>query len=277
MLPVLQKGMLKTRILIGTGAILLIVLIFLLPKTVVDNDTDPITEEKTEADLADNPHSTTISEENKGLISQLSDQFSNSDDFEKNITFADSLAKLYISLNKYDSAAKFFEIIAESRPTVENWARAGDTYYEAFGFAMKPEKRAEMAEKARSFFNKVLDKQPDNMAIKNKVAMTLVSSPNPMQGILMLREILQQDPDNEQATFNLGVLSMQSGQYEKAVERFENLIALHPENTQAHFFLGVSHLQLGNKEKAKEQLLLVKSMDDDPSVQATADSYLEGL
>ena len=93
----------------------------------------------------------------------------------------------------------------------------------------------------------------------------------------MLREILQQDPDNEQATFNLGVLSMQSGQYEKAVERFESLVLLYPENTQARFFLGVSYLEIGSKEKAKEQLLLVKSMDDDPAVQATVNSYLEDM
>ena len=97
------------------------------------------------------------------------------DDFEKNLTFADSLAQLYISFNKYDSAAKFFEIIAERVPNLENWITTADTYYEAFGFAMEARKRSEMAEKARFYFNKVLEKQPDNMAVKNKIAMTLVS------------------------------------------------------------------------------------------------------
>lgn len=269
--------MLKTRVILGVSALVLIYLLFMLPKSVVDNDKDEIAT-STAADVPqEDPHSVNISEENQGLINELNDQFADSDDFEKNLTFADSLAQLYISLNKYDSAAKFFEIIAENVPNAENWMTAGDTYYEAFGYAMDADKRSEMASKARLYFNKVLEQQPDNLAVKNKVAMTLVSSSNPMQGILMLREILQKDPDNEQATFNLGVLSMQSGQYEKAVERFENLIVRHPENTQAHFFLGISYLEIGNKEKAKEQLLLVKSMDDDPSVQATVDSYLEDM
>ncbi|MEM1407551.1 MAG: tetratricopeptide repeat protein [Bacteroidota bacterium] len=269
--------MLKTRIILALGAAVLVYLLFLLPKSVVDNDKEQIAGSNSKQEAAEDPHSADISEENRGLINELNDQFANGDDFEKNLTFADSLARLYISLNKYDSAAKFFEMIAERVPNLENWIIAADTYYEAFGFAMDAGKRSAMAEKARFYFDKVLEEQPDNTAVKNKVAMTLVSSSNPMQGILMLREILQQDPDNEEATFNLGVLSMQSGQYEKAVERFESLILLYPENTQARFFLGVSYLEIGSKEKAKEQLLLVKSMDDDPAVQATVDSYLEDM
>ena len=269
--------MLKTRIILAVAALGIIYLLFLLPKTVVDNDTEALAGESTEVSSDLDSHMGEIPEEDQEVINQLRGELSNSDDFEKNLNFADSLAQLYISLNKYDSAAKFFEIIAESVPNIENWLNTGDTYYEAFGFAMDAAKRSDMAEKARLYFNKVLEKQPDNLGVKNKVAMTLVSSSNPMQGILMLREILQKDPENEQATFNLGVLSMQSGQYDKAVERFESLVALHPENTQAHFFLGVSYLEVGNKEKAKEELLLVKSMDDDPSVQATVDSYLEDL
>ncbi|MEM8566688.1 MAG: peptidase, partial [Bacteroidota bacterium] len=212
--------MLKTRILLAVVALGVIYLLFLLPKTVVDNDTEAIAEGTTEVPADANPHSGDISGENQVAINELRGQLTDSDDFEKNLNFADSLAKLYISLNKYDSAAKFFEIIAENVPNVENWRNTGDAYYEAFGFAMDAAKRADMAEKARFYFNMVLEKQPDNLGVKNKIAMTLVSSSNPMQGILMLREILQEDPDNEQATFNLGVLSMQSGQYEKAVERF---------------------------------------------------------
>ena len=271
--------MLKTRIILGVGAIGIIYLLFLLPKTVVDNDTDQISQDAsaTVATTEEDPHSGIVPEESQSVINKLNDQLSDNVDLEKSLTFADSLARLYISVNKYDSAAKFFELIAEQEPNIQNWVNVGDTYYEAFGFAMEPAKRSEMAEKARFYFNKVLDEQPDNLGVKNKVAMTLVSSTNPMQGILMLREILQEDPDNEQATFNLGVLSMQSGQYEKAVERFESLISLHPENTQAHFFLGISYLEIGNKEKAKEQLLIVKSLDDDPSVLATVDSYLEDM
>ncbi|TRX58396.1 tetratricopeptide repeat protein [Fulvivirga sp. M361] len=271
--------MFKTRIFLFVAAAALVVVLFLLPKSVVDNDPKSVGEKSSEPTTpsAEDPHTAEFNSDQTDLIDKLNDQLAHSDDFEKSLIFADSLAKLYISLNKYDSAARFFELIAEKVPTVGNWLMAGNTYYEAFGFAMDAARRSSLAEKAKVYFIKILEAQPENLDIKNKLAMTYVSSPNPMQGIMMLREILQQDPQNEQALFNLGVLSMQSGQYDKAVERFSNLAKLYPDNTQAQFFLGVSYLETGKKDKAKEQFLLVKSLDDDPAVQATVDSYLENI
>ena len=269
--------MLRTRFFLIIAAAVMVVLLYFLPKSVVDNDKEELMAASQASNTANDPHAEEVSGDKLEKIEKLNEQIGVEDNIEKNLTFADSLAKLYISLNKYDSAAKFFELIAESVPTPENWMKTGDTYYEAYGFAMDAAKRKAMGDKARSYFEKVLDVGPNNLEVKNKLAMTLVSSSNPMQGILMLREILKEDPENEQATFNLGVLSMQSGQYDKAVERFENLIKLHPENTQAHFFLGISYLETDNRQKAKEQFLLVKSLDDDPSVQATVDSYLEDM
>ena len=259
------------------AAAALVIMLFRLPKSVVDNEAEIIEEKGIVANTEEDPHQAEVDPGQAETISRLNQQLSNSEDFEKSLIFADSLAALYISLSKYDSAAQFFDLIAEKVPTQENWLRAGNTYYEAFGFAMDAGKRRVLGEKAANYFNKVLETEPTNLDVKNKLAMTYVSSSNPMQGVMMLREILQQDPQNEQALFNLGVLSMQSGQYDKAVERFANLVQLYPQNTQAHFFLGISYLETGVSDKAKEQFLLVKSLDDDPSVQATVDSYLEDM
>ena len=249
-------------------AALLIIMLFSLPKSVVENEADSIENKEIVANTEGNPHETGVNSDQAETFSRLNQQLLDSED---------SLAMLYISLNKYDSAAQFFDLIAEKAPTRENWMKAGNTYYEAFGFAMDAEKRKTLGEKAAVYFNRILEEEPANFEVKNKLAMTYVSSTNPMQGVMMLREILQQDPQNEQALFNLGVLSMQSGQYDKAVERFSNLVELYPKNTQAHFFLGVSYLETGASDKAKEQFLRVKSLDDNPSVQATVDSYLEDM
>ncbi|MCG8389263.1 MAG: tetratricopeptide repeat protein [Cytophagales bacterium] len=269
--------MIKTRILLFAVAALLIIMLFSLPKSVVENEADSIDNKEIVANTEGNPHETGVDSDQAETFSRLNQQLLDSEDSEKSLIFADSLAMLYISLNKYDSAAQFFDLIAEKAPTRENWLKAGNTYYDAFGFAMDAEKRRILGEKAAVYFNRILEEEPANFEVKNKLAMTYVSSTNPMQGVMMLREILQQDPQNEQALFNLGVLSMQSGQYDKAVERFSNLVELYPKNTQAHFFLGVSYLETGASDKAKEQFLRVKSLDDNPSVQATVDSYLEDM
>lgn len=272
--------MLRTRIILFFSAALLVALIFSLPRVVVDNDKNDIesteNSDSKEAPTSDN-HMEELQPELQEQADKLKENIRVAENVEKSIIFADSLARLYLEANKFDSAAKFIEIIADKAPGEANWLRAGDVYYDAYGFAMDKQKQEFLGEKARYFFGKVLEQSPDNLDAKNKLAMTYLSTSNPMQGIMMLREILENNPENEQAMFNLGILSMQSGQYDRAVERFSKLTQLYPNNTQAQFFLGVSYLEIGNKEKAKEQFVLVKSLDSDPAVQATVDSYLSEI
>jgi tetratricopeptide (TPR) repeat protein len=272
--------MFRTRIILLLSAIVLVSLLFFLPKVVVENDKEEIensSKESTSEVISSDSHNSEMDASTADQALKLKEKIRVAENIEKSIIFADSLAKLYIKVNKFDSAAKFVEIIAEKQPSEANWFRAGSVYYDAYGFAMEIKKQEALGEKARFYFEKVLEISPDNTDAKNKLAMTYLSTKSPMQGILMLREILEVDPENEQAMFNLGILSMQSGQYDKAVERFSKLTQLYPNNTQAQFFLGVSYKEIGNKEKAKEQFEIVKSLDKDPSVQATADSYLKEL
>lgn len=134
-----------------------------------------------------------------------------------------------------------------------------------------------MAEKTRDLLGQVLDTEPGNLDVKTKMAMTYLSSQNPMQGILMLREVLEVDPKNELAMFNMGMLSIQSGQYDKAIERLKDLVSTYPDHVQGHLLLGVAYMNTKDKVKAREQFELVKKLDSDPAVLAAADSYLKDL
>ncbi len=196
---------------------------------------------------------------------------------EKNAIFADSLANLYQVAGKFDSAAWFAEEASKFFNTTESWIKAGDQYYQAYTFALDQAKQNALAEKAREFYKKVLNANPDNLDIKTKLAMTYLSSTSPMQGITMLREVLAADPKNELALFNMGMLSIQSGQHDKAIERLEELVKINPNHTQGQLLLGIALMNTGNKAKAKAQFEKVKQMDKDPAVQATVDSYLKDL
>src|SRR5690606_27801410 len=125
----------------------------------------------------------------------------------KSAIFADSLADLYAKAAKFDSAGWFSEEAASFFNTTESKIKAGDNYYQAFTFATDPTKQNQLAEKARGFYNTVLEENPRNLDVKTKLAMTHISSSNPMTGILMLREVLAADPKNELALYNLGILS----------------------------------------------------------------------
>jgi tetratricopeptide (TPR) repeat protein len=267
--------MLKTRILLVVGSIIVIWLIFLLPKVVVDNES-VLDEDAEESPPQTSEVHTQVPPEIQEAIHRLRDQMRERLPKEKNAIFADSLANLYTDAGKFDSAAWFAEEASKFFKTAESWIKAGDQYYQAYTFAVDQADQTRWAAKAQEFFRKVLDENPKNLEVKTKLAMTYLSS-SPMQGVLMLREVLAADPTNELALLNMGMLSIQSGQHDKAVERLEELIKINPDHTQGHLLLGIALMNSGEEVRARAQFEKVKQMDKDPAVQATVDSYLKDL
>jgi outer membrane protein len=268
--------MFKTRIVLIVVSVALIVVLFLLPKVVVENDSlvgeapsDSILTEMD--DHAQVP--ATVSKQIKNLRALYTGNTQN----QKNAIFADSLADLYVLAGKFDSSAWFAEEASKFFNTNESWIKAGDHYYQAYSFALDRGRQSQFAARAQAFYNKVLEKNPDNLDVKTKLAMTYLTEASPMQAITMLREVLAKDPKNELALYNMGMLSIQSGQHERAIERLEQLVEINPEHTQAQLLLGVAYMNVGQNRKAKDQFNKVKLLDKDPSVQATVDSYLKDL
>jgi len=266
--------MLKTRIILIVASAIVVWLIFLLPKAVVENE-GQMEGETSPSDEPD-PH-TTAPLALRQSINSLKAQYLEASENEKSAIFADSLASLYAQASQFDSAAWFAEKAASFLNSKESLLKAGNSYYDAYTFALEANKQNEMAEKTRFYLGQVLQMEPGNLEIKTKIAMTYLSSQNPMQGIAMLREVLAEDPKNEQALFNMGMLSIQSGQYDRAAERLEELISHYPNHVQGHLLLGVAYMNTRQKEKAISQFELVKKLDQDPAVQAAADSYLQDL
>ena len=269
--------MLKTRIVLVVISAVVVWLIFLLPKVVVENESQLSNDSSASSRPATTGVHVQAPQEVLTSIRALRAEYSGGTRNEKNAIFADSLANLYQEAGKFDSAAWFAEEASAFFNTLESWTKAGDLYYQAYTFAIDQAKQDQLAEKVREFYTMVLKESPKNLGAKTKMAMTYVSSSSPMQGIMMLREVLQEDPKNQLALFNLGMLSIQSGQYDKAIDRLEELVKINPAYSQAQLLLGIAWMEKGNKTKAKAQFEKVKNMDKDPSVQATVDSYLKDL
>ncbi|UJP65661.1 tetratricopeptide repeat protein [Mongoliitalea daihaiensis] len=270
----------KSQLIAIVIGVVAIGLLFSLPRVIVNNDEgeSAISEAgNTVPSAAEDLHSAPIAPEAQEALQRISEQLSREENLEKFAAFTDTLASLYTQAGKFDSAAYFLDIAAERIQTLERFEKAGVAYYEAYTFALNEEKVAMLAEKTRFYLNKVLEANPARSDLKTRVAMTYVSSSNPMQGITMLREILDADPTNEDALFNMGILSMQSGQYRRAAERFEELVKHHPANIQGQFYLGVSYFESKQTNKAKKQFQDVKNMSSDPMILASVESYLERL
>ncbi|WP_009033176.1 tetratricopeptide repeat protein [Indibacter alkaliphilus] len=270
----------KSQIIVIVLGLISIVVLFSLPRVVVDNDEgeSEITQETSSGSVnAEDLHDSEIPEATRTKLSELAFKMDSEVNKEKFASLTDTLASLYAQAGKFDSAAYFLEQAALKLENVERWEKAGVAYYEAYTFALNDQKIAYLADKTRTYLTKVLEIDPERLDLKTKVAMTYVSSSNPMQGIAMLREILEEDPTNEEGLFNMGVLSMQSGQYKRAAERFEELIRFHPDHIQGQFYLAVSYFESKQNNKAKKQFQEVKNMTQDPMVLASVESYLERL
>jgi tetratricopeptide (TPR) repeat protein len=268
--------MLKTRIILILASAVVIWLIFLLPKVVVEND-NTLSGNSTDSTASVASSHPAAPVEVVSGIRNLRHQLQGSAINEKNAIFADSLVGLYEIAGKFDSSAWFAEEAAKFFDTKESWIRAGDQYYQAYTLALDQVRQERFAVKTREYYTKVLEADPGMLDIKAKMAMTYLSAPSPMQGIVLLREVLEEDPDNELALFNLGMLSIQSGQYDLAVQRLEALLKVNPGHAQGHLLLGIALMNVGNKGAAREHFELVKEMDKDPAVQATVESYLKDL
>lgn len=275
--------MTKSRIFLFIFILVSTIALYLLPRYVVNNDANEVASQSAEnpqVSSADNTdehiHTIQIPDSLLSKIESFYDSYINAENQEKRFIFADSLAKAYKTVGKLDSLAKYSEIRALVEPTLENLLTAGDGYYEAFNFSVEPSKRNALAEKARDYYNRILEEDPSMLDVKSKLAMTYVSGKEPMTGIMMLREVLEKDPGNEMAIYNLGLLAITSGQLDKAIERFEKLWSLNPENPEANFYLGYCLFETGKEQQSRPYFERVKNVGNRELV-LTAEDYLKRI
>ena len=276
--------MTKSRILLLFFVVVSTVLLYLLPRYVV-NTSDTEIKSESGADQANDDlpiesshdDSFQIPDSMVTVIEEFHESFKNAENQQKRIIFADSLAKAYKTVEKLDSLAKYIEIKAIEIPSLENFLLAGDGYYNAYNFSVDKTKRKFLAEKAQEYFGRVLDEDSSLLNVKSKLAMTYVTGSNPMVGIAMLREVLEADPNNELAIYNLGMLAITSGQFDKGVDRFEKLKQLDPTNPEAHFYLGYCLFELGRMEESEPCFQKVLDLGISGDLVDASEDYLKRI
>jgi len=231
--------MTRSQIIITIVALIVVILIFRLPKVIINEDEKQLSEQKNDQGQ-DHPALELSARRNKKLSDEVLEKINNlrikfyyATDVKKKSYLVESLAITFDNFHWLDSAAKYYK--------------------------------------------SVLELNPDNLDVKAKLAMTYITTDTPMKGVMLLREIISANPNHQEALYNLGTLSIQSGQYKKAVERFEKLIKINPGNADAQFYLGFSYMELGEKQKAISAFNNVKQLKVDSIINATVDNYLSEL
>lgn len=264
-------------ILIVVGLIAILGL-YSLPTVVVDNDNEQPTEflnESVPGGVVD--HSSEVPEEIQPKIDFWKGQLFVNGNMQPTNEALDSLMRVFMEINQFDSAAFYAGQFAERFDNIESWQKAGDAYFEAFTFALDQQKVSLLGSKAREAYEKVLEAKPDNLDAKHNIAMTYIAGPSPMQGIMMLREIIETDPQNEKALMSMGRMSIQTGQFENGIERFQSLVNYYPNHIEGNFFLGVCFFEAGQMVKAKAQFDKILTLDAPEQVLTAANEYLERI
>lgn len=269
----------RNQLIILISGIVLVILIYQLPKALVSNEKE-LKQEKESVSSSPEPafqssHSAKLDDNQLSKLAFYKKQFNSFSNPEKKINFADSIADIFKKIGSFDSSAYYYGIIADQTSNELVLEKAGDAYFEAFS-ASNGENKV-YNDKARNYFEGLLKQHPENHDVKAKLAMTYVATENPMQGISLLREILKDDPENERALYNMGILSMQSGQHDKAIDRFKDLLKVNPENSSARFYLGLAYLNSGKTRKAKEEFEKAKQLETDPAFISIVDGYLKDI
>lgn len=261
--------MTKPQLILVLVATALVVILFQLPRSVVEN-------EQVQDVVETESHTMEIPQEVENQINELRRLIQEEENIDKKANFAHSLARRYLDYGVVDSAARYAEAIQQwdTRPS----ELVADIYFTAYERSSGPEQAKEYAAKAREVLREMLDKDPTNYVVKNRLAMTMVVSENPMAGITMLREILEEDATNRQAILNLGLLAIQSGQFERARERFENLVSIDAGDHEAKLYLAVSLMEINQQSQARLLLEeILATQDSIPAIKMMANDYLSTL
>ena len=150
-------------------------------------------------------------------------------------------------------AGAYAEQVAELENTDAAWSVSGATFFNALVAATDPTLRRYTAEHARKAFESAASLNPEKVEHRVNLALVYAEEPspeNPMQAVLMLRDLEQKFPTSPAVYNALGRLAIKTNQWERAVERLEKAYSLDPENPNTPCLLAKAYQGLGNTDKA---------------------------
>jgi tetratricopeptide (TPR) repeat protein len=264
----------RYQVLLLAGGILVVLMLFFLPRSVVKNPEKTMSQTEEEKPTASKPitsgHIAEINPAKRTEIDLLIKGFQK----RMNLESVEALAQAFREVSLFDSAAFYYGVLAEQKQDQASFCAAGSAYFEAFSLALREESLSHLTEKLRFYLQKCIDFSPKNFDARVKLGISYVSGKQPMVGIQMIKKVLEEDPKNTLAILNLGVFSMQSNQMDKAIERFKQLIEIEPENPQGYLYLGAASLQTGDKNTAKTSLQKAAELGKGTEVETVAKDYL---
>ena len=165
------------------------------------------------------------------------------------------LSGLWYDLGQIPVAGTFAEQIANLENADSSWSVAGATFFNGLIASQDPVLRRFCADHAVKAFESAATLAPNKPEHRVNLALVYAENPppdNPMQAVLMLRDLETKHPDNPAVYNALGRLALKTGQWQRAVDRLEKARSLDPKNPNTPCLLAKAYEGLGNTTKANE-------------------------
>ncbi len=148
----------------------------------------------------------------------------------------ENLAKEWYALGFPEISAHYAEEIAKERNDADSWSIAGTTFTICVTKQVEEKVRAYCNKHAKEAFENAISIDPDNIDHRINLSVLYTEAPpknNPMQGILMLREMNQENPEEIKVLNQLARLSIRTNQWDNALKRLNQVLKIKPDNQPA--------------------------------------------
>ena len=137
-----------------------------------------------------------------------------------------------------------------------------------------------MTNESKQLFEKALVLNPGSDSLKVGLGSCYIFgniADNPMQGIMMIREVAERDPSNMYAQYMLGVGGLMSGQLDRAIERLSTVAEKQPDNVEVKLMLAEAYERKADKQKAVKWYESVRSHIGNPEILQELDKRIQTL
>lgn len=186
---------------------------------------------------------------------ELEQQIKAAPDDAARIPLLKKLSGLWYGFNQLPIAGGFAEQVAELENVDSAWSVAGGTFFTGLMAATDPKIRQYCASHAVKAFESAASLAPEVVEHRVNLALVWAENPppdNPMQAVLMLRDLESKHPENASVYNALGRLAIKTGQWQRATERLEKAWSLDKKNPNTPCLLAKAYEGAGNIAKATE-------------------------
>ena len=156
------------------------------------------------------------------------------------------LGDTYFAYQQFDLAQQQYQKVAARQDS--------DRSYALLRLGQISERKSDFAN-AKTYYEKSLDANPDNVTAKNNLAwMYAEHGGNVDMALKLAEEAKEKAPNDPGIADTLGWIYVKKGSYEAAVENLKDSTAKDPNNASYMYHLGTAYYKLGRNDQARKEL-----------------------